>query len=69
MFLGVFSVRLFEADPVGLRLFFENGQMATLKLATTVSRSLQEVDIVVTTAPSAVDAGAQPLLIRANSLR
>jgi len=53
---------LLASEPVGLSLFFENGQMMPLKLATTAPRYLQEVDIVVTTLGSAVDAGAQPLL-------
>ena len=48
-------------DRVGLSLFFQNGAAAPIKLVGNHSRYLQEVDIAVTSAPSAVDQGIQPI--------
>lgn len=54
---------LAATEPVGLSLFFQNGQMAPLKLATVAPRYLDEVDLVVTTPPSPNDEGAQPITV------
>ncbi len=49
------------ATPIGLSLFFSNGQMAPLRLLGSAPRYLQEIDIVESVA-SASDAGVQPLV-------
>jgi predicted CXXCH cytochrome family protein len=50
-----------EAEPVGLSLFFENGQAAPLKLLGAAPRFLQEIDITESVA-SATDEGIRPLI-------
>src|SRR5262245_56246140 len=50
------------SDPVGLSLFFRNGQMAPLTLVGNPPRYLQEVDIVVTTSTTTTDQGLAPLV-------
>jgi hypothetical protein len=51
-----------DPQPVGLSLFFQNGQMPAFTLVGTVARYLSEIDIIATTAPSPVDGGIQPLI-------
>jgi hypothetical protein len=50
-----------RADPIGLSLFFSNGQMAPVHLIGSAPRFLQEMDIV-ESVPSAMDSGIQPLI-------
>jgi hypothetical protein len=50
------------AAPVGLSLFFLDGQIAPITLVGDVPRFLQEVDIVVNTPPSPTDQGLAPLM-------
>lgn len=47
--------------PIGLSLFFRNGQMAPITLVGDAPRYLQEIDIVATV-PSSGDQGIQPLI-------
>lgn len=54
------AIRTHDA-PVGLSLFFTNGQMAPLRLIGSAPRFLQEIDVV-ESVPSASDTGIQPLL-------
>ena len=51
-----------EPQPVGLSLFFQNGQMPPITLVGAVQRYLSEIDITATAAPSSVDNGIQPLI-------
>ena len=51
-----------DQQPVGLSLFFQNGQMPAFTLVGTAPRYLSEIDIVATTAPSPVDAEIEPLI-------
>src|SRR5882762_2356518 len=58
--LAVSSLSLAD-DRVGLSLLFQNGQAAPIKLVGNHSRYLQEVDIAVTSPPSAIDQGILPV--------
>ena len=64
LILGAGRVTASDPDqqPVGLSLFFQNGQMPAFTLVGTAPRYLSEIDIVATTAPSPVDAEIEPLI-------
>jgi len=51
-----------DGSAVGLSLFFENSSMPAITLYEDQPRYLQEIDIVATTAPSAMDQGIDPLI-------
>ncbi len=55
------SMACWAAEPVGLSVFFQNGQSAPIKLIGNDRRFLQEVDITVSSAPSSTDLGIQPI--------
>jgi hypothetical protein len=53
-------------DPIGLSLFFHNGQISPLTLVGDTPRYLQEIDIVATVATTT--RGIEPLFSRENLL-